>query len=258
MKKSKLERGFYPIYLKDINRFISNCKSWNYGNKETCKYVSESIIEKLELDYPNLIINDNLSQKLIEITHDINNGKIFNKKELLINFNEFFIESGKLIISDPCYSNFSFFNKVIEVPKGYWSSYVETKNDENFGYRIKKLMIFKSDIQVTEKIKQNLFKTEPFTICSVDSGQLGFFDYDFYQNDESVKNFEKYDFGENYTPNEFGDEWYRYCCKLTLSKKSWGILPNGVVSSSGFGDGNYQIHKLIRQGKIIGIGVRFI
>ena len=50
----------------------------------------------------------------------------------------------------------------------------------------------------------------------------------------------KQDFGENYD-TQSGDTWYRACSDLTLSDEQWGVLPNGVVSSSGFGDGSYQV-----------------
>jgi hypothetical protein len=56
----------------------------------------------------------------------------------------------------------------------------------------------------------------------------------------------KYDFGGDFlTDNRDrdGDIWYHACCKITLDKpESWGALPNGVVSSSGFGDGSYTVY----------------
>ncbi len=37
----------------------------------------------------------------------------------------------------------------------------------------------------------------------------------------------------------FDQLWYDRCCQITLSRLRAGVLPNGVVSSSGFGDGGY-------------------
>ena len=82
MTKSKLERGFYPISITDVKRYIKNCEQWGYGNKDTCKYVAESVIETLELDYEELPIKDTLYQELISISHDINNGRILKKLEI--------------------------------------------------------------------------------------------------------------------------------------------------------------------------------
>jgi hypothetical protein len=85
-RKTKIKRGFYPISYADIKRMIGYCDSWGYGNKDTCKYVAENIIERLNLDYEELPIKDDLHSDLISITHDINNGANFKGKELLISF----------------------------------------------------------------------------------------------------------------------------------------------------------------------------
>jgi hypothetical protein len=56
----------------------------------------------------------------------------------------------------------------------------------------------------------------------------------------------KYDFGNDFLTDDrdrSGDIWYQACCKITLDNtESWGVLPNGVVSSSGFGDGSYDVY----------------
>ena len=38
---------------------------------------------------------------------------------------------------------------------------------------------------------------------------------------------------------DYGDLWYNHACDITLSEMSAGVMPYGVVSSSGFGDGSY-------------------
>jgi hypothetical protein len=61
----------------------------------------------------------------------------------------------------------------------------------------------------------------------------------------------KYDFGGDYLTDgndRDGEEWYHACCELTLGPDSWGVLPNGVVSSSGFGDGSYAVYGLKNDG----------
>jgi hypothetical protein len=49
--KNKIKRGFLPIYSKDIRRLIGYCDTWGYGNKDTCKYVAEQVMEILANDY---------------------------------------------------------------------------------------------------------------------------------------------------------------------------------------------------------------
>jgi hypothetical protein len=86
-RKTKIERGFYPISYSDIRRMIGYCNNWGYGNKDTCKYVAENIIEQLELNHEELPIKDTLHSDLISITNYINSGARFKNKELLITFN---------------------------------------------------------------------------------------------------------------------------------------------------------------------------
>ena len=69
----------------------------------------------------------------------------------------------------------------------------------------------------------------------VDSGQAGFFDDAFYQNDTVFEELPAPGFA-------IGDLWYRHVCDITLCKMSAGVLPSGAVSSSGFGDGGYTCY----------------
>ena len=71
-------------------------------------------------------------------------------------------------------------------------------------------------------------------VC-VDSGQAGFFDDAFYQNDTVFEELPAPGFA-------IGDLWYRHVCDITLSKMSAGVFPYGAVSSSGFGDGGYTCY----------------
>ena len=73
-RKSKIERGFYPISLTHIKQLIKNCENWGYGNKETCKYVTETTIEWLQMKYESLPIVETLETDLICIVHNMYNG----------------------------------------------------------------------------------------------------------------------------------------------------------------------------------------
>lgn len=66
----------------------------------------------------------------------------------------------------------------------------------------------------------------------VDSGQAGFYDEAFYQDNSIFK-------GMPEPEHDYGDLWYNHACDITLSEMSAGVMPYGVVSSSGFGDGSY-------------------
>jgi len=146
---------------------------------------------------------------------------------------KFEIVSGTLVCSDPCYSIPTWCQGIVEnVKKGTWVADVE--EDESWGRRIAELRINHVNHFLSGK-----FEEMPFS-AGVDSGQFGFFDKEFYRNDEKAKELKKYNFGDDYDTEE-GDEWYRACADITLADEQWGVLPNGVVSSSGFGDGSYRV-----------------
>jgi len=87
MTKSKLERGFYPIYAKDIRRKVGYCETWGYGNKDTCKYVAETIIEDMRRDYDIEVLcekESELNRELISIVHDFNSGGSLKGDKMLI------------------------------------------------------------------------------------------------------------------------------------------------------------------------------
>lgn len=150
--------------------------------------------------------------------------------------NTFEVISGVMVCSDPCYSIPTFCQGVIKnVKNGTWKAEVETSDEGDWGKRISRLRVEHINAKrtyITEQVDMD---------GGVDSGQFGFFDKDFYRNDEAAKDLKQYDFGRIVQDGEEGEKWYRACCELTLAKESWGVMPNGAVSSSGFGDGYYPV-----------------
>jgi hypothetical protein len=157
----------------------------------------------------------------------------------------FNVTSGKMVCSDPCYTLDTWCLGVINnVKNGKWEADIANSNEGDWGDRISHLWVFNVDAVIDNpKLKQDIetFKghTLPFSF-GVDSGQFGFFDFANYRNDESAKDLKKYEFGDDFDRQE-GDVWYRACCDLTLGDKHWGVIPFGAVSSSGFGDGSYEV-----------------
>ena len=67
-------------------------------------------------------------------------------------------------------------------------------------------------------------------VIEVDSGQVGFFDDNYYAENQGG------DFGDITT-------LFGLACSLTLSKNRGGIVNDrGVVSETGFGDGSYSLY----------------
>lgn len=157
---------------------------------------------------------------------------------------QFEVTSGKLVCSDPCYSIPTWCQGIVEnVKNGVWGAEINLSDEGDWGTRVASLYIVNEDANAKMTgIETKIFEGEPLNFnAGVDSGQFGFFDFAHYRNDESAKDLKKYEFGDNYD-TESGDAWYRACSDLTLGDEQWGVLPNGVVSSSGFGDGSYDVY----------------
>ncbi|AYV85836.1 MAG: hypothetical protein Satyrvirus50_2 [Satyrvirus sp.] len=94
---------------------------------------------------------------------------------------------------------------------------------------------------------------------SIDSGQAGIYDLSYYRNDNNTEGCQLANYIINHT-HEKGNKWYAMNCSVTgLKYRSIpaGIIPNGVVSSSGYGDGCYNVYVTKQKQKIIGIKINF-
>jgi hypothetical protein len=172
---------------------------------------------------------------------------------------QFEITSGKLVCSDPCYSIPTWCQGIVEnVKNGIWGAEINLSDEGDWGTRVASLFICNEDsFDKDNSIVKKIFEDEPLNFSAgVDSGQFGFFDFEHYRNNDSAKDLKKYDFGGG---EKAGDEWYGACCHLTLGQEKWGVLPNGVVSSSGFGDGAYDVFGLKNdEGEYVAFAVVFI
>ena len=170
---------------------------------------------------------------------------------------KFLVSSGKMVISDPCYSIPTWCQGIINnVKNGVWVADVEKV--QSWGERVSILFAHHEDNPYEGDSLLNGYGEElPFSF-GVDSGQLGFFDHDHYRDDNSANDLPKYDFGDDYDI-EIGDAWYRAVCNITLDTEQWGVLPFGVVSSSGYGDGTYSVFAVTNaQDEYVGFMVVFI
>ena len=99
----------------------------------------------------------------------------------------------------------------------------------------------------TPDIDFSLDKLEYAGFCGVDSGQLGIFDDAYFARSIEID------------PERNGD-WYREVCETTLTEQRAGAKDERCyVSSSGYGDGGYDIYVARNEdGQIIGIRIPFI
>jgi hypothetical protein len=152
----------------------------------------------------------------------------------------FEITCGEARISDPCYELGTWCaGTIMPVKNGVWHSYVVRSDENDWGIRCAMLVAYNTE---TGKVHQedHRFEKQRFEV-GVDSGQAGIFDAKHFKDDESVKGCER-------TGNEHpiceDEPFYSICCDRTLSDIGAGVIPYGVVSSSGYGDGGYDCYAI--------------
>ena len=47
-------------------------------------------------------------------------------------------------------------------------------------------------------------------------------------------------------------------CSRTLGEQQWGTYDSGIVSSSGFGDGSYNLYVVYKRNKIVAMAIDFL
>jgi hypothetical protein len=180
------------------------------------------------------------------------------------NVGEFQIESGEVLVTDPCYSVGTWCQaKVANVKNGTWEALINY--DGRKGERV-------SDIVVLEKKHRNAmnnagnFKWQwQREEVGVDSGQAGIFDLKYFKDDKSVDGMKAASWYYKSSKNEKGEFWYCVCCHMTLAHPTesdsygGGAIPYGAVASSGYGDGGYRFATVQdKTGRVVGIRIEFI
>lgn len=151
----------------------------------------------------------------------------------------FQITSGKINLSDPCYTPDDPDAAVkcgeygILATNGEWIAEVEYMNDED---RVKSFTAELIGIPYT------FYRAMDTEFC-VDSGQFGIFD------------------SEIYNPGDYDEPgFYRDCCDLTMTEDKCGVIyGRGFVSSSGWGDGGYAGRAKLNPatGEMVAFGIDF-
>lgn len=156
---------------------------------------------------------------------------------------EFRLDGSVLRVSDPCYERDVWCCGVIpDCLVGVWEAAVLQVDAGNWGTRNAALIVrhSKTGPKFTAINRALCNGTGQWHECEfevgVDSGQAGFFDEMFYM-DASVFGDAKPQFKCD------GDRWYEFCCDATLNTKlNADVIPCGVVSTAGFGDGGYTCY----------------
>jgi hypothetical protein len=169
----------------------------------------------------------------------------------------------EVMVSDPCYEVPTWCQiKVKNVLSGKYVPNAVKLDCDDWGNRVAYLTAIHEDY-INEDLK---WRRQPGEV-GVDSGQAGIFSMDSYRNDEIVDNigvgdgdisfFNEFPWSEMGGAKESGEKWYQAMCSRTLGEKSWGFYTDGVVSSSGLGDGSYDLYVARVDRKIVGFCIDF-
>lgn len=119
----------------------------------------------------------------------------------------------KVDITDPCYNKDVWCRMTTDCEPGEYKGYVEVSDEGDWGMRVASVSIFKGN-----KI-WGIEEMEHIGNIGVDAGLAGFFN-------------DKPDFSDK--------EWYDFCDKIE-NGHAWNLY-NGIFSSSGYGDGGYNVY----------------
>lgn len=163
----------------------------------------------------------------------------------------------KVVVSDPCYTIPTWCQIIVEnVIPGYYVPMVRGVETDGWGNRTSMQMCIHEDY-IGKESELLLSWVEHGGTVGVDSGQAGIFSRESYRNDKHPIEKGGYDFELTLRDGD-GDEWYEKMCQRTLDVSHWGLYDEGVVSSSGFGDGSYPLYVLITEDdKVVGFCIDF-
>lgn len=169
----------------------------------------------------------------------------------------FEITSGKICVTDPCYKRGTWC-AAWEVPaaKGKWNAVAQIFDDGEtggFGERVSKLVCYlDSEFMSVHDVMADT-ELEPFQAeIGVDSGQCGVFDFEQFPTDEQIEAVKDKDWND---PSHF----YGKCCSVTLERPRFGSVGFGAVSSTGYGDGSYDLKVVYNvNGEVVAAVVTFI
>jgi hypothetical protein len=161
----------------------------------------------------------------------------------------FTVESGKLIVTDPCYQveeQEDLQVILLNVKNGKWTASITYTDEEVVG----SLYIFYGVKKPSGKWH------ESDKLIAVDSAQAGIFDFAVFGRDEAIQ----YELKNVYDIEIDEDElkYYVACCDIVASEAQGGIVPGGAVSMSGYGDGMYVVKvKYNRSEEVVGVMIDF-
>lgn len=166
----------------------------------------------------------------------------------------------QVVVSDPCYTIPTWCHVILNnVLPGTYNTYCKKVDLDGWGVRNSMLLAVHED-HVNDTLE---WESHPLEV-GVDSGQAGIFSSESYRNDSIVDRIGLGDgdisfFGKFNPRDEEGEKWYVSMTSRTLGVLQHGVYDEGVVCSSGIGDGSYVLFTAEdTDGNIIGMSVDFL
>ena len=150
--------------------------------------------------------------------------------------------NNKVLISDPCYETKCNHNISIgRIKKGLYNCFVEISDESPFwGKRVARMVAIHKDYDIS--VLDEYAFDEGYV--GVDSGTMSISDFDYY---------------DKYHNNNVNDNWYeKNVCAWCYKKKAHIADRKSFISSSGFGDGCYDVFSRVLNSNTIAIEVVFI
>ena len=163
-----------------------------------------------------------------------------------ITIGTFEVNSGRIVASDPCYNIDVWCQDSFPAINGkYFASIKRGDTQNGWGVRNYELMV----IHEKYENEHNLIWESVDGGFYVDSGTFGFFDYDYYKQYHSGSEKNK----------EAENAWYHEnICNRIYDNWNCDMDNSGVWSSSGYGDGGYEVFVAWEEDEVIGLKVIFI
>lgn len=219
------------------------------------------------------------------------------KKETL-DIGTFEVVSTTLRITDPCYDRDTWCAGTVEnALPGIWSAKItKVDHEDNWGNRCRTLLAYHPSFKQNQKFTKlpidvgvdsgqaGIFDEQFFKVdYDEDYLQVGNAEYDFnslafgrgtslaldearifLEKDPKVKERLEamLESRKNFVPQMPSPkptrDWYEVCCDKTLSNVGAGAIRNGVVSSSGDGDGSYDAYAAYdKDGRVVAVKIKF-
>ena len=162
----------------------------------------------------------------------------------------------EVVVSDPCYTIPTWSQVIVNnVLPGYYEPIVKKHEVDGWGNRVSVQMCIHEDY-IGKEDELDLTWVEHGGTVGVDSGQAGIFSRESYRNDSITDRIGLGDgdisfFGNFNRLDEEGEKWYINMCSRTLGVLQHGVYDEGMVSSSGFGDGSYDLYVLTTPDEVV-------